>query len=126
VAAEQRAAGAAGAQQKVAACTPLAVAAAALSMLAQLAEDAASRPAGAAATQVAGAGHASGLGGHMGPSTASSDAEAWGVLRRVFVSTAAEISQPRSQRALLRLCLEVQLRSCCILKCIKGVILRPY
>jgi hypothetical protein len=114
LAAGQPAAAAAVPQQRVAACSPLALAAAALSLLAQLAE--ASRPAaGAAAMQAASAEQAAGDADEAPEQAGSSgNAAAWGALCRVFASTAAEVSAPQQQRALLRLCLEVLMTCACI------------
>ena len=115
VAAGQPPAAAAVPQQGVAACSPLALAAAALSMLAQLAE-ASGPPAGAAAVQAVRAEPAAGhVDGGVEEAGSSGKAAAWGVLCRVFASVAAEVSAPQQQRALLRLCLEVPMTCACVL-----------
>ena len=118
VAAGQPPAAAAVPQQGVAACSPLALAAAALSMLAQLAQ-ASGPPAGAAAVQAVRAEQAAGhIDGGVEEAGSSGSAAAWGVLCRVFASIAAEVSAPQQQRALLRLCLEVPMTCACSLSTI--------
>lgn len=100
------------AQQQSAACSPLALAAAALSILGQL------------AAQEAGSGSAADASAHavedLSPQQAATQqaaradegcvvdvAATWDVLCSVFVSVAADVSEPQPQQALLRLCLEV-------------------
>ena len=114
LAAGQPPAAAAAPQQRVAACSPLALAAAALSMLAQLAE-ASDAPAATATAQAISAEQAAGPADETPEQAGSSpNAAAWTVLCQVFASMAAEVPAPQQQRALLRLCLEVLLRCACI------------
>lgn len=110
LAAGQPATVAAAPQQRVAACSPLALAAAALSLLTELAK-ASGPPASAAEAQAVSAEQAAGPADETPEQAGSSpNAAAWTVLCKVFASIAAEVSAPQQQRALLRLCLEVLIR----------------